>query len=280
MSPLTVAVEIGGVPIGGGAPPVLIAGPCVIESESLVLECAAAIREASEATGMKAIFKSSYDKANRSSISSPRGPGLSKGLEVLAAVREASGLPVLSDIHSPDEAGPASEILDALQIPAFLCRQTDLLQAAGRTGKPVNVKKGQFLAPQDMGNVVEKLREAGCRQILLTERGSSFGYHNLVCDMRSLVLMRETGCPIVFDATHSVQAPGGLGDRSGGDRRMVGPLARAAAGVGVDAFFIECHPNPDEALSDGPNMISLESLTPLLKSLAAINSARLEGEES
>ena len=182
MSPLSVTVEIGGVPIGGDLPPALIAGPCVLESESLALECAAAIREASEATGMKAVFKSSYDKANRSSVSSPRGPGLSKGLDMLAAVREASGLPVLSDIHSPDEAGPSSEVLDALQIPAFLCRQTDLLQAAGRTGKPVNVKKGQFLAPQDMGNVVEKLREAGCRQILLTERGSSFGYHNLVCE--------------------------------------------------------------------------------------------------
>ncbi len=280
MSPLSVIVEIGGVPIGGGSPPALIAGPCVLESESLALECAAAIREASEATGMKAVFKSSYDKANRSSVSSPRGPGLSKGLDILAAVREASGLPVLSDIHSPGEAGPSSEVLDALQIPAFLCRQTDLLQAAGRTGKPVNVKKGQFLAPQDMGNVVEKLREAGCRQRLLTERGSSFGYHNLICDMRSLVLMRETGCPVVFDATHSVQAPGGLGDRSGGDRRMVGPLARAAAGVGVDAFFIECHPHPDEALSDGPNMISLDSLTPLLKSLADIDAARLKGEES
>lgn len=268
------AVDIGGVSVGAGSPPVVIAGPCLLESKSLALECAEAVREAGISSGMKAIFKTSYDKANRSSISSARGPGLRKGLEILAAVGEASGLPVLSDVHSVEEAGEAGKVLDAIQIPAFLCRQTDLLQAAGRTGKPVNVKKGQFLAPQDMDNVVEKLREAGCNQILLTERGTSFGYHNLVSDMRSLVLMRETGCPIVFDATHSVQAPGGLGSRSGGDRRMVAPLSRAAAAVGVDAFFLECHPNPDEALSDGPNMIALNDLAPLLKTLAAIDSAR------
>ncbi len=267
-------VEIGGVRIGAGAGPAVIAGPCLLESESLALECARAVKEASEAAGLPAVFKSSYDKANRSSVSSPRGPGLAAGLEMLARIREESGLPVLSDVHSASEAEEAGGVLDALQIPAFLCRQTDLLQAAGRTGKPVNVKKGQFLAPQDMGNIIEKLREAGCEQILLTERGSSFGYHNLVCDMRSLIVMRGTGWPVVFDATHSVQAPGGLGDRSGGDRSMVAPLARAAAAVGVDAFFIECHPRPDEALSDGPNMIALEDLAPLLKSLAAIDAAR------
>ena len=269
-------VEIGGVSIGAGAPPVVIAGPCLLESESLALECAEAVREAGLASGMKTIFKASYDKANRSAISSARGPGLRKGLDILASVREASGLPVLSDVHTAEEAEEAGKTLDARQIPAFLCRQTDLLQAAGRTGKPVNVKKGQFLAPEDMENVVAKLRDAGCCQILLTERGTSFGYHNLVSDMRSLVLMRETGCPIVFDATHSVQAPGGLGSRSGGDRRMVAPLSRAAAAVGVDAFFLECHPNPDEALSDGPNMIALDDLAPLLKRLAAIDSARRE----
>lgn len=258
-------------PIGAGAPPVVIAGPCLIESESLTIECAEAVREAGLASGMKAIFKASYDKANRSSISSARGPGLKEGLKILAAVREATGLPVLSDVHTEEEAVEAGRILDAIQIPAFLCRQTDLLLAAGRTGKPVNVKKGQFLAPQDMGNVVAKLRGAGCEQILLTERGTSFGYHNLVADMRSLVLMRNIGFPIVFDATHSVQAPGGLGDRSGGDREMVAPLSRAAAAVGVDAFFLECHPNPDEALSDGPNMLSLADLEPLLKVLVAID---------
>lgn len=274
MSVERITVDIGAVTIGGGAPLAFIAGPCVLESESNALECADAIQKASEASGLKAIFKSSYDKANRSSISSPRGPGLAKGLEMLSAVRDATGLPILSDVHSPEEAKEAGKVLDALQIPAFLCRQTDLLLAAGQTGLPVNVKKGQFLAPEDMENVVEKLHEAGCRQILLTERGSSFGYHNLVCDMRSLVVMRETGYPIVFDATHSVQAPGGLGNRSGGDRRMVGPLARAAAAVGVDAFFLECHPRPDEALSDGPNMISLDALAPLLESLAAIDAAR------
>lgn len=274
MSSQSMTVEIGDVSIGGGVPLTVIAGPCVLESEAIALECAGAIKEAAAASGIQAIFKASYDKANRSSISSPRGPGIKKGLNMLAAIREASGLPILSDVHSLNEVEAAGEVLDVLQIPAFLCRQTDLLQAAARTGKVVNVKKGQFLAPQDMGNVVEKLREAGCERVLLTERGTSFGYHNLVCDMRSLVVMRETGCPIVFDATHSVQAPGGLGNKSGGDRRMVGPLARAAAGVGVDAFFLECHPSPDDALSDGPNMIPLSELSALLASLAAIDTAR------
>ncbi|MDP6484659.1 MAG: 3-deoxy-8-phosphooctulonate synthase [Nitrospinota bacterium] len=274
----TARVEIGGVPVGGGAPPAVIAGPCVLESEEVVFECARAVRAAAEVAGMGAVFKASYDKANRSSGDSPRGPGLAKGLEMLAAVRVATGLPVLSDVHTAEEAVRAAEGLDAIQIPAFLCRQTDLLQAAGRTGKPVNLKKGQFLAPEDLGNLVEKLRGVDCGQILITERGTSFGYRSLVSDMRALVIMRETGCPIVFDATHSVQSPGGFGDRSGGDRRMVAPLSRAAAAVGVDAFFIECHPRPDEALSDGPNMIALEDLAPLLKSLAAIDSLRRGGE--
>ncbi|MBI3024103.1 MAG: 3-deoxy-8-phosphooctulonate synthase [Candidatus Tectomicrobia bacterium] len=267
-------VRIGGVPIGGGAPPAVIAGPCVLESEALALECARAVKEAARAAGMGAVFKGSYDKANRSSGASYRGPGLEEGLRILAAVRGATGLPVLSDVHTIGEAAQAAQVLDALQIPAFLCRQTDLLQAAGRTGRPVNVKKGQFLAPQDMRHAAAKLEEAGCAQILLTERGASFGYHNLVADMRSLVLMREAGWPVVFDATHSVQAPGGLGDRSGGDRRMVAPLARAAAAVGVDAFFLECHPRPDEALSDGPNMIPLRDLRPLLETLAALDGVR------
>jgi 2-dehydro-3-deoxyphosphooctonate aldolase (KDO 8-P synthase) len=271
-------VRIGEVPIGGAAPPAVIAGPCVLESEALALECARAVKEAARAAGMGAVFKGSYDKANRSSGASYRGPGLKEGLRILAAVREETGLPVLSDVHTPEEAAGAARVLDALQIPAFLCRQTDLLQAAARTGKPVNVKKGQFLAPQDMRHAVAKLEEAGCIHILLTERGASFGYHNLVADMRSLVLMREPGWPVVFDATHSVQSPGGLGDRSGGDRRMVAPLARAAAAVGVDAFFLECHPRPDEALSDGPNMIPLEDLAPLLAALASLDRVRRDAE--
>ena len=271
-------VRIGGVPIGGGAPPAVIAGPCVLESEALALECAHAVKEAARAAGMGAVFKGSYDKANRSSGASYRGPGMREGLRILAAVRGATGLPVLSDVHTVEEVAEAAQVLDALQIPAFLSRQTDLLLAAGRTGKPVNVKKGQFLAPQDMSHAAAKLAEAGCAQILLTERGASFGYHNLVADMRSLVLMREPGWPVVFDATHSVQAPGGLGDRSGGDRRMVAPLARAAAAVGVDAFFLECHPRPDEALSDGPNMIPLQDLRPLLETLAALDAVRRKAE--
>lgn len=272
-------MEIGEITIGGGAPPAVIAGPCLLESKSIAHECAEAVREAAFVAGLKVIFKGSYDKANRSSISSARGPGLRRGLEILASVRETYGLPVLSDIHSVQEAEEAGKILDVLQIPAFLCRQTDLLLAAGRTGRPVNVKKGQFLAPQDMKNVVEKLRNSGCEQILVTERGTSFGYHDLVTDMRSLILMRETGCPVVFDATHSVQAPGGLGNRSGGDRRMVAPLARAAAAVGVDAFFLECHPNPDTALSDGPNMIPLKTLAPLFKSLVLVDLLRREAQK-
>lgn len=271
-------VEIGGVPLGGGAPPAVIAGPCVLESEAIALECARAVKEAARAAGMGAVFKGSYDKANRSSGASYRGPGMEEGLRILAAVREETGLPVLSDVHTAAEAAGAARVLDALQIPAFLCRQTDLLHAAGRTGRPVNVKKGQFLAPQDMRHAAAKLEEVGCSQILFTERGASFGYHNLVADMRSLVLMREPGWPVVFDATHSVQSPGGLGDRSGGDRRMVAPLARAAAAVGVDAFFLECHPRPDEALSDGPNMIPLGDLQPLLAVLAELDGVRRRAE--
>ena len=271
-------VRIGDVAFGEQGAICVIAGPCVIESEELTRKCAEKVREATEKCGIGGVFKASYDKANRSSGKSPRGPGIDKGLRILDMVRRETGLPVISDVHSPEEAKRAAQVLDAVQIPAFLCRQTDLLDAAGRTGKPVNVKKGQFLAPEDMKNVVAKLEEAGCRQILLTERGTSFGYHNLVSDMRSLVKMRESGYPVVFDATHSVQSPGGLGDCSGGDRSMVPHLARAAAGVGVDAFFLECHPTPDEALSDGPNMMDIEELYPLLISLQAIDSGRLSAQ--
>lgn len=271
-------VKIGDVSFGDLGAICVIAGPCVIESEQLTRKCAEKVREAAEKCGIGGVFKASYDKANRSSGKSPRGPGINEGLRILKRIRCETGLPVMSDVHNPEEAEHAAQVLDAIQIPAFLCRQTDLLHAAGRTGKPVNVKKGQFMAPEDMKNVVEKIEEAGCRQILLTERGTSFGYHNLVSDMRSLVKMRELGYPVVFDATHSVQSPGGLGERSGGDRSMVPHLARAAAGVGVDAFFLECHPMPDEALSDGPNMICIEELHPLLTSLQAIDSARLDAQ--
>ena len=271
-------VRIGDVAFGEQGAICVIAGPCMIESEELTRKCAEKVREATEKCCIGGVFKASYDKANRSSGKSPRGPGIDKGLHILDMVRRETGLPVMSDVHSPEEAERAAQVLDAVQIPAFLCRQTDLLHAAGRTGKPVNVKKGQFMAPEDMKNVVGKLEEAGCRQILLTERGTSFGYRNLVSDMRSLVKMRESGYPVVFDATHSVQSPGGLGESSGGDRSMVPHLSRAAAAVGVDAFFIECHPRPDEALSDGPNMMDIEELHPLVISLQAIDSARLSAQ--
>ncbi len=275
MTAARVVVKIGDVAFGRAGAICVIAGPCLIESEELVAHCAKKVKEAVDACGVGGVFKASYDKANRSSGRSPRGPGMDRGLKILEMVRRETGLPVMSDVHSPEEAERAARVLDAIQIPAFLCRQTDLLRAAGRTGKPVNVKKGQFMAPEDMKHVVGKLEEAGCRQILLTERGTSFGYHDLVSDMRALVRMRESGYPVVFDATHSVQAPGGLGEISGGDRSMVPHLARAAAGVGVDAFFLECHPKPDEALSDGPNMVDVDDLQPLLASLRAIDLARL-----
>ena len=267
-------VKIGDVAFGEPGAICVIAGPCMLESEELAGICAQKIKQVTESCGVGGVFKASYDKANRSSGKSPRGPGIEEGLEILEAIRCETGLPVMSDVHGPEEAERAARVLDALQIPAFLCRQTDLLHAAGRTGRPVNVKKGQFMAPEDMKNVVDKLEEAGCRQILLTERGTSFGYRDLVSDMRSLVKMRESGYPVVFDATHSVQSPGGLGESSGGDRRMVPHLSRAAAGVGVDAFFIECHPQPDAALSDGPNMMDIEDIGSLLVSLQAIDSAR------
>jgi 2-dehydro-3-deoxyphosphooctonate aldolase (KDO 8-P synthase) len=225
------------------------------------------------------IYKSSYDKANRSSLASYRGPGLGEGLRILKKVRDTLGVPVLSDVHQVAEVAPAAEVLDVLQIPAFLCRQTDLVLAAARTGRPVNVKKGQFLAPRDMGNVVDKILSTGNRKILLTERGTSFGYHNLVVDMRGLADMRELGFPVVFDATHSVQLPGGAGDRSGGERRYVPALARAAVAFGVDALFMEMHEDPDRTLpdgrplSDGPNMLRIDDLPRLLDALAAIAGA-------
>jgi 2-dehydro-3-deoxyphosphooctonate aldolase (KDO 8-P synthase) len=267
---MTHEVQIGSFKVGAGNRPFLIAGPCVIESEQLVLETAARIAEIAKSLGMPYIFKSSFDKANRTSITSYRGPGLEKGLAVLKKVKDQLGLPVLTDVHTEEQATEAGKIVDVLQIPAFLCRQTDLLIAAAKTGKVVNVKKGQFLSPQEMGNAVKKVEEAGNRRIILTERGSSFGYNNLVVDMRSFPVLRNYGYPVVFDATHSVQLPGGGGTKSSGQREFIEPLACAAAGAGVDGFFMEVHPNPDEALSDGPNMVPLHQLQALLERVMRI----------
>ncbi len=273
-------VDIGPFKVGASHGHFLIAGPCVIESEQLALDTAHRIAEIARAVGLPYIFKSSYDKANRSSIGSFRGPGLQEGLEVLRKVREEVGVPVLTDVHSVEEATQAGEVVDVLQIPAFLCRQTDLLLAAARTGRVVNVKKGQFLSPWEMGNVVTKLEESGNRRILLTERGSSFGYNNLVVDMRAFPILRGFGYPVVFDATHSVQLPGGAGTRSAGQREFVAPLAAAAAGAGCDGFFMEVHPDPDHALSDGPNMVPLHTLKPLLDRLVRICRIAGKGAEA
>ncbi len=263
-------VDLGPFKVGSAHRRFLIAGPCVIESERLAIETAAQIAEITRTIGMPYIFKSSYDKANRSSMDSFRGPGLREGLAVLRKVKEQVGVPVLTDVHTVEEARAAADVVDVLQIPAFLCRQTDLLVAAARTGRVVNVKKGQFLSPWEMGNVVKKLEDSGTRNILLTERGSSFGYNNLVVDMRSLPIMRRFGYPVVFDATHSVQLPGGAGTKSSGQREFVAPLACAAAGAGCDGFFMEVHPDPDSALSDGPNMVPLSELAELLERILRI----------
>jgi len=263
-------VDIGSFKAGQGQPPFLIAGPCVIESEQLVMETAGRIADITKSLGIPYIFKSSFDKANRTSIKSFRGPGIEKGMAVLKKVRDDVGCPVLTDVHTEEQATEAGKVVDVLQIPAFLCRQTDLLIAAANTGKVVNVKKGQFLSPIEMGNAVKKVEECGSRRILLTERGSSFGYNNLVVDMRSFPILRSFGYPVVFDATHSVQLPGGGGTKSSGQREFVGPLACAAAGAGVDGFFMEVHPNPDEALSDGPNMVPLHQLKSLLERILRI----------
>ncbi|HEX2438979.1 MAG TPA: 3-deoxy-8-phosphooctulonate synthase [Methylomirabilota bacterium] len=269
-------VPVGGLTIGGARPLVLIGGPCAIESESHALMTAERLIKITTDRRVPFIYKSSYDKANRSSVNSYRGPGLIEGLRILRKVRESLRVPVLSDVHQVSEIAPAAEVLDVLQIPAFLCRQTDLLLAAAASGKPVNVKKGQFVAPRDMRNVVDKIRSAGNEAILLTERGASFGYNNLVVDMRGLEIMRELGYPVVFDATHSVQLPGGAGDRSGGERRFVQGLARAAVAFGIDALFMEMHEDPDRTLpdgrplSDGPNMLRIDDLPRLLDQLLAI----------
>jgi len=269
-------VRIGAVTIGGGAPLALIGGPCAIENEKHALMMADRLQRVTTDARFPFIYKSSYDKANRSSIHSYRGPGLVEGLRILGKVKEETGLAVLSDVHDISEVAPAAQVLDVLQVPAFLCRQTDLVVACARSGRPVNVKKGQFVAPRDMINVVEKVRASGSEDILLTERGASFGYNNLVVDFRSLPIMRSFGYPVVFDATHSVQLPGGQGDRSGGERQYVQALARAAVAVGVDALFMEIHEDPDRtlddgrSLSDGPNMLRLDDLPRLLDEIRAI----------
>jgi len=266
-------IVIDDIKVGGENPLFLVAGPCVIESREVTFQVAEALKDLTVGLEIPFIFKTSYDKANRSSVDAYRGPGLQAGLKILAEVKQRLRVPVLSDVHSVEEARVAAEVLDVLQIPAFLCRQTDLIQGAARTGKTLNLKKGQFLAPGDMKNVIKKAEAAGAQRILLTERGTSFGYNNLVSDFRSIPIMRRFGYPVVYDATHSVQLPGGLGTHSGGEREMVPFLARAAVACGVDGIFLETHPHPDEALCDGPNMIALNTVEDLLKQLLKIRAA-------
>lgn len=271
-------MKLCGFDVGLDHPFFLIAGPCVIESEQMALDTAGALKEITSSLGIPFIYKSSFDKANRSSGTSFRGLGMEKGLAILAKVKQEIGVPVLTDIHEIDEIKPVSAVVDVLQTPAFLCRQTDFIRACAQSGKPVNIKKGQFLAPHDMKNVIDKAREAAKEAGLATdnfmacERGVSFGYNNLVSDMRSLAIMRETGCPVVFDATHSVQLPGGQGSTSGGQREFVPVLARAAVAVGVAGLFMETHPNPAQAKSDGPNAVPLQRMKELLATLADLDS--------
>lgn len=268
---MTKAVKLGNITFGAGKPFVLIAGPCVIESRRHAVKMARSLAGVAKKLKVSFVFKASYDKANRTSVKSPRGPGLDEGLEILKEIREKVGVPVVSDVHAVIEINKAARALDILQIPAFLCRQTDLLVAAAKTKKVINVKKGQFLAPWDMANVIDKIELAGNRRILLTERGTSFGYNTLVTDFRALDIMRGLKYPVVFDATHSVQQPGGRGTSSGGERKYVPLLARCAVAAGCDAVFLEVHDNPDKALSDGPNMLPLNQLAELLRDLKAID---------
>ena len=272
-------VRIDTMKIGLGHPPLIIAGPCVIEDESLIVETATALKNIATQLGFSFVFKSSYDKANRTSLGSYRGPGLLTGLKILERIRSKLNIPILSDVHSIEEVKPAADVLDILQIPAFLCRQTDLIVAAAQTGKIVNIKKGQFLAPWDMKFAVEKVTAQGNQNVILTERGTMFGYNNLVVDMRSLIIMRTFGYPVIFDATHSVQLPGGSQGTSSGQREFVLPLASAAVAAGCDGIFMEVHPDPDHAPSDGPNMVSLAEVETLLTRLNAIaTAARIESE--
>ena len=264
-------VEIGNFEIGAGRPLAVIAGPCVIESQESALRHAALLKEAADRAGVPYIFKSSYDKANRSSGSSFRGPGLERGLEILAEVKRKVGVPILTDVHESAQVAAVQQVADVLQIPAFLCRQTDFVVAVANSGKVVNVKKGQFLAPWDIANVVDKILSTGNDRLLLTERGVSFGYNNLISDMRSLVWMRDLGYPVIFDATHSLQLPGGLGHASGGERKYIPALARAAVAAGVDALFMEVHEDPDKALSDGPNSLPLKDFEKLIRTVKQID---------
>lgn len=274
----TKKVTVGQVHIGGGLPLTVIAGPCVIESKESALRHAAALKEKADRAGVPYIFKSSYDKANRSSVSSFRGPGLEKGLEILAEVKKRIGVPILTDVHEIEQVAAVKAVADILQIPAFLCRQTDFVLAVANSGRVVNVKKGQFLAPWDMRNVLDKILSTGNDQVLLTERGASFGYNNLISDMRSLVVMRELGYPVVFDATHSLQLPGGLGTASGGERKYIPALARAGVAAGIDALFMEVHEDPDHALSDGPNSLRLSDFESLLKVIKQVDALVKETE--
>lgn len=276
---MSTPVSVGEVKVGGtGAPLFVIAGPCVIETERITLQTAETLAAVCNELGLPFIFKSSFDKANRTAGDSFRGPGLKRGLAVLAKVKQRLGVPVLTDVHETTQCAPAAEVCDVLQIPAFLCRQTDLIEAAARTGRCLNIKKGQFLAPWDMRHAIDKAIHAGAQNLLVTERGTTFGYGNLVVDMRSLAILRELGWPVVFDATHSVQMPGGgpAGKMTGGDRRMAPVLARAAVAAGCDGIFLETHPNPDEAKSDAANQIALADVKGLLATLKAIHRVRQE----
>jgi 2-dehydro-3-deoxyphosphooctonate aldolase (KDO 8-P synthase) len=259
--------------VGSGQPLLLIGGPCVLESEELARRIAGKMQEICRRLGLSYVFKASFDKANRTSLDSYRGPGLEEGLRILQKIRTELQVPVLSDIHDQYQVQAAAEVLDILQIPAFLCRQTDLLVAAARTGKPINLKKGQFVSPWDMKNAVGKIRAGGKSQVMLVERGSSFGYNNLVVDMRSLPVMRSFDCPVIFDATHSVQLPGGLGGASGGQRQFIAPLTRAAVAAGIDGLFMEIHPDPDRALCDGPNSMPLDQVESILAGIVRIRAA-------
>lgn len=271
MVTLTKEVNIAGIKLGGNNPPLIIAGPCVIESEDVTLHTAQRLKDICNSAGLSFVFKCSYDKANRTSIKSFRGPGIEKGLRILSDIKSRLKIPVISDVHSAAEVKPAAEALDALQIPAFLCRQTDLIIAASKTGKPVNIKKGQFLAPWDVKNIIEKFTAEGNHNLFITERGASFGYNNLVVDFRAFPIIRSFGYPVIFDVTHSLQLPGGQGSSSGGQREFAEPLARAAVAVGVDGLFFEVHPEPEKALCDGPNMIKLDSVLNLLKTIKALH---------
>jgi 2-dehydro-3-deoxyphosphooctonate aldolase (KDO 8-P synthase) len=268
---VTREVRIGNVTIGGGNPLVFIAGPCVIEDEASTLYVAERLKEYSEELAMPIVFKSSYDKANRTSIHSYRGPGIKEGLRILERVRREFGMPVISDVHSVEEVGIASEVLDSIQIPAFLCRQTDLVVAASRTGRPVNIKKGQFLAPWDVKNIIDKFTSTGNQGLMITERGTVFGYNNLVVDFRAFPIMRSFGYPVIFDVTHSLQLPGGMGVSSGGQSEYAPYMARAAVACGVDGLFMEVHPEPEKALCDGPNMIRLSEMKEMMATVRAID---------